>query len=69
MRFPKKLTCLYFSLLTLGFNANASNLIFKCDTKNHKQINLLKDADNVIYSFGKIGENPEIELTRKKTTT
>lgn len=70
--FYKKLKFVYLALLFPCFNlnananANANNLIFKCDIKNHKQIVLYKNSDNIIYSFGKSGEKPEIELSRKK---
>lgn len=64
--FSKKLTCIYLALLASCFHASANDLIFKCDVKNHKQINLYKKSDDVIYSFGKAGEKPELELSRKK---
>ena len=63
---PKKLACIFLALLMPFVQANANDLIFKCDIKNHKQINLHAKSGDVIYSFGKFGEKPELELSRKK---
>lgn len=64
--FPKKSTCISLALLMPFVQASANDLIFKCDVKNHKQINLHAKSDDIIYSFGRIGEKAEIELPRKK---
>lgn len=53
-------------LTTLSFHASANSLIFKCETKGHKQINLYKISDSIVYTFGKSGSKPEIKLIRKK---
>jgi hypothetical protein len=63
---PKKLKYICMALLIPCFHASANGLIFKCDVKNNKQINLYKKSDDVIYSFGRLGEKPELELARKK---
>ncbi|MDR0164404.1 hypothetical protein P7L84_12570 [Enterobacter ludwigii] len=64
--FPKKLTYICLALLIPFAQARANALIFKCDVKNHKQINLHTKSDDIIYSFGRSGEKPELELRRKK---
>ncbi|CAM3861539.1 hypothetical protein ACLLS5_002436 [Salmonella enterica] len=64
--FPKKLACIFLALLMPFVQASANDLIFKCDVKNHKQISLHTKSGDVIYSFGRIGEKPEFELSRKK---
>lgn len=66
MGFPGKCIFLCFSLTMPVFHVNATDVVFKCETKNHKQIILQKNIDGVTYSFGKIGEKPELELTRKR---
>ncbi|MDF7681759.1 hypothetical protein PT300_14675 [Enterobacteriaceae bacterium ESL0689] len=66
MIFSKKLACIYLILLVSCFHASANDLIFRCDVKNHKQINLYKNSDDIIYSFGKAGKKPELKLSRKK---
>lgn len=63
--FPKKLACIFLALLMPFVQASANDLIFKCDVKNHKQISLHTKSGDVIYSFGRIGEKPEFELSRK----
>ncbi|EJI6848072.1 hypothetical protein NFU85_000435 [Salmonella enterica] len=64
--FPKKLACIFLALLMPFVQASAKDLIFKCDVKNHKQISLHTKSGDVIYSFGRVGEKPEFELSRKK---
>jgi len=64
--YPKKLACIFLALLMPFFQASANDLIFKCDVKNHKQIILHTKSGDVIYSFGRTGGKPELELSRKK---
>lgn len=66
MMLSKKSICVFFALITSCFYASANDLIFKCEFKNHKQIYMHKSDDNVIYSFGKKEDKPEIELIRKR---
>lgn len=64
--FAKNSTCTFLVLLGLSLHASASDLIFKCDVENYKQISLHKKDGNVIYAYGKAGKKPELELSRKK---
>lgn len=64
--FPKKSACIFLVLLIPFIQASANDLIFKCDVKNHKQISLYTKYGDVIYSFGRIGGEPELKLFRKK---
>lgn len=66
MRIRKQLIFIKFTLTALTFNVYASDVIFKCAFKNNKQVSLYKKTENIIYSFGKIGEKPDLELNRKR---
>lgn len=65
MALKKKYTFISIALIAISFNAASSDLIFKCDIKNNKQVSLYKDFNTVIYSFGKVNSKPDIELKRK----
>lgn len=66
MRIRKQLIFIHLTLTALTFNVYASDVIFKCTFENNKQVSLYKKTGNIIYSFGKIGEKPDLELNRKR---
>lgn len=66
MRIRKQLIYIPLSLIALTFNVHASDMIFKCMFKNHKQVSLYKKSNDITYTFGKPGEKPDLELNRKK---
>lgn len=66
MRSQKTAIFLSLTLIALSFNSSANDLIFKCTTKNNKEIKLYKNGNTIQYSFGKIGAKPELELNKRK---
>ncbi|HAV1827359.1 TPA: hypothetical protein JG914_000092 [Enterobacter hormaechei subsp. steigerwaltii] len=65
MKAYKQIMLIFMALL--AFNVHASDLIFKCNFKNHKQVSLYKNSNGIIYSFGKIDAKPDLELNQKKS--
>lgn len=51
-----------FPLVVNG--SESHTLVFMCETKNNKNIEVYKDRGMVTYSFGRSGYPPELKLTR-----
>lgn len=55
----------YFPLV--ANSAENHTRVFTCKTKNNKNIEVYKDKDMAIYSFGKNGYPPELKLAQPMT--
>ncbi len=65
------LLCVLAPTVALADCTPDQNVVFRCNTKNHKQISLCETKTTIVYAYGKKGLQPEIVLTldRDKAST